>query len=164
MAITIKAAGIGYHKSENFATATPCLGFIEVSKSDHVTFGGNQMSSFQNHWFSILAMLACHPLIFFLASYLSFLFDLLMRSCKCNLMCCGPSSVLCLLDLLAGLLLLCCNVCHQTIVPVYGYFEKSQIFLKKCLVNFEKKSLMRKVKIDFWHFKKISIDFLNIFW
>ena len=49
MAMTMKAAGIGYHKSANLATATPCLGFIEVSKSDHVTFGGNQMSSFQNH-------------------------------------------------------------------------------------------------------------------
>ena len=63
MAMTMKAAGIGYHKSANLATATPCLGFIEVSKSDHVTFGGNQMSSFQNHWFKRLAMVACHTLI-----------------------------------------------------------------------------------------------------
>ena len=66
MAMTMKAAGIGYHKSANLATATPCLGFIEVSKSDHVTFGGNQMSSFQNHWFKRLAMVACHTLISFL--------------------------------------------------------------------------------------------------
>ena len=66
MAMTMKAAGIRYHKSANLATATPCLGFIEVSKSDHVTFGGNQMSSFQNHWFKRLAMVACHTLISFL--------------------------------------------------------------------------------------------------
>ena len=66
MAMTMKAAGTGYHKSANLATLTPSLGFIEVSKSDHVTFGGNQMSSFQNHWFKRLAIVACHTLISFL--------------------------------------------------------------------------------------------------
>ena len=138
MAITIKAAGIGYHKSENFATATPCLGFIEVSKSDHVTFGGNQMSSFQNHWFSMLAMLACHPLIF-LASYLSFLFDLLMRSCKCNLMCCGPSSVLCLLDLLD---FYCCVVMCVTrpLCQCMATLKRANFFSKNAWLFLEKES------------------------
>lgn len=46
--MTNKAAGIGYHKSVNLAKVTPSR-LMLVSRSDHVTLGGNQISSFQNH-------------------------------------------------------------------------------------------------------------------
>ena len=48
MAITTRAAGMGYHKSENLATDSRLPWPMEFSKSVQVTFGGNQMSSFQN--------------------------------------------------------------------------------------------------------------------
>ena len=51
--MTNKAAGMGYHRSENLATATPSRPFMLNSRSDHVTLAGNQMSSFQNHLFNI---------------------------------------------------------------------------------------------------------------
>jgi hypothetical protein len=60
--MTRKAAGIGYHRSVKFDTDTPWL--MLDSKSDHVTFGGNQMSSLQNHLANV-ALFELAMMIFF---------------------------------------------------------------------------------------------------
>ena len=51
--MTINEAGIGYQRCENLGTATPSLISL-CSKSVQVTFGGNQMSSFQNHLVKVI--------------------------------------------------------------------------------------------------------------
>ena len=71
--MTINDAGIGYQRCEKLGTATPS--FLSLcSKSDHVTFGGNQMSSFQNHFVNVIeseveiAALEVEPMSKFLTS------------------------------------------------------------------------------------------------
>ena len=70
--MTIRDAGIGYQRCENLGTATPSLISL-CSKSVHVTFGGNHMSSFQNHLNKVIdepKILEVEPIFLYQSSFI----------------------------------------------------------------------------------------------